>query len=63
MLGRTVTLPKPAERIVTLYSEPYAQILALGLMSFFLTIGPTTTRTILRCCAGGRRYDGEVAHE
>lgn len=31
MLGRTVTLPKPARRIVTLYSEPYAQILALGM--------------------------------
>ena len=31
MLGRTVTLPKPAERVITLYTEPYAQILALGM--------------------------------
>ncbi len=31
MLSRTVTLPKPAERIITLYNEPYGQILALGI--------------------------------
>lgn len=32
MLGRTVSLPKPAQRVVTLYSEPYAQILALEMI-------------------------------
>lgn len=32
MLGRTVTLPAPATRVVTLYAEPYQQVLALGLV-------------------------------